>query len=88
MLSRGKPRLSLWQLFLNRIYLYDDKLVITFNYKDGSETISLNETGTALKGENGSDLDSSAVPKCGNAQWVFPHYWEIDRLKSSQVLRK
>ncbi len=66
-MSKQSHRQRLIDTFINRIYLYDDKLVITFNYKDGSETISLNEIETALNEENGSDLDSSAVPKNGNA---------------------
>ena len=48
--------------FINAIYLYDDKMVITFNYKDGSETLSLSEI------ENSglcSDLSASALPKSG-----------------------
>ena len=45
-------------------YLYDDKLVITFNHKDGAETITLNDIEAALaEAENGSDLVSFAVPK-------------------------
>ena len=52
--------------FINRIYLYDDKLIITFNHKDGAETITLNDIETALtEQEDGSDLVSSAVPKAG-----------------------
>lgn len=62
-MSKQSHRQRLIDTFINRIYLYNDKLVITFNYKDGSETISLNEIETALEGENGSDLDSSAVPR-------------------------
>ena len=43
--------------------LYDDKLVITFNHKEGAETITLDDVETALaEKENGSDLVSSAVP--------------------------
>ena len=52
--------------FINRIYLYDDKLIITFNHKDGAETITLNDIETALtEQEDGSDLVSSAVPRAG-----------------------
>ncbi|MDR3293915.1 MAG: recombinase family protein [Clostridiales bacterium] len=29
--------------FVNTVYLYDDKLTLTFNYKDGTKSISLNE---------------------------------------------
>ena len=41
-----------------------DKLIITFNHKDGAETITLNDIETALtEQKDGSDLVSSAVPK-------------------------
>ena len=46
--------------FINTIYLYDDKMVITFNYKDGAETISLNEIENS---DLSSDLTASALPK-------------------------
>ena len=29
--------------FVNAVFLYDDKIVLTFNYKDGSKTLSLQE---------------------------------------------
>ena len=65
-LDMGKQshRQRLIDTFINRIYLYDDKLIITFNHKDGAETITLNDIENALtEQEDGSDLVSSAVPK-------------------------
>ena len=45
------------QNMLNAIYLYDDKVLITFNYKEGTQTVTFGEvTEVASKG-NGSDLD-------------------------------
>jgi len=41
--------------FVNAVYLYDDKMVLTFNYKDGSKTITFDEI-------NGSDLGAGAAP--------------------------
>jgi DNA invertase Pin-like site-specific DNA recombinase len=41
--------------FVNAVYLYDDKMVLTFNYKDGSKTITFDEI-------NGSDLGAVAAP--------------------------
>ena len=35
--------------FVNAVYLYEDKVILTFNYKDGSKTITLAEV-------EGSDL--------------------------------
>lgn len=62
-MSKQSHRQRLIDTFINRIYLYDDKLIITFNHKDGAETITLNDVGTALtEQEDGSDLVSSAVP--------------------------
>ena len=46
--------------FINTIYLYDDKMVITFNYKDGAETISMSELENS---DLSSDLTASALPK-------------------------
>ena len=63
-MSKQSHRQRLIDTFVNRIYLYDDKLVITFNHKDGAETITLNDIEAALsERENGSDLVSFAVPK-------------------------
>lgn len=59
-------RQKLIDLFINRVYLYDDKLVITFNHKEGAETITLEDVETALAdADRGSDLVSFAVPKNG-----------------------
>ena len=48
--------------FVNAIYLYDDKLVITFNYKDGTRTITLDDVKEAVKNNTGSDLDCRGAP--------------------------
>ena len=29
--------------FINAIYLYDDKVLITFNYKEGTQTVTFGE---------------------------------------------
>ncbi len=42
--------------FVNAIYLYDDKIVLTFNYKDGSKTVS-------LKDIEGSDISKGGLPR-------------------------
>ena len=56
-------RKRLIDTFINAIFLYDDKLVITFNYKDGTDTITFDDLKAALDKENtGSDLDCSTAP--------------------------
>ena len=34
--------------FVNSVYVYDDKIVLTYNYKDGTETLTLQEIESAL----------------------------------------
>ena len=49
--------------FVNAIYLYDDKMLITFNYKDGTKTITFDEATTALANKDtGSNLDCLGAP--------------------------
>lgn len=44
--------------FINAIFLYDDKMVITFNYKEETTTITFDDLKTALVDKKtGSDLD-------------------------------
>ena len=57
-------RKMLIDTFINAIYLYDDKAVITFNYKDGTKTISFDDINNALASSTaGSDLDCLGTPK-------------------------
>ncbi len=44
--------------FVNSIYLYDDRIIFTFNYKDGTKTVPLDE----LEQELSSDLDGASPP--------------------------
>ena len=57
-------RKMLIDTFINAIFLYDDKMVMTFNYKEGTTTITADDLKTVLtEGENGSDMDSFASPE-------------------------
>jgi len=42
--------------FVNSVYLYDDKIVLNCNYKEGSTTITFDEI-------NNSDLEGNASPE-------------------------
>lgn len=44
--------------FVNAVYVYDDRLVFTYNFKDGTETITKKEIEEAFS----SDLSESAPP--------------------------
>ena len=58
-------RKMLIDTFINAIFLYDDKMVITFNYKEGTKTITFAELQEAISDKNGSDLDCLVAPKKG-----------------------
>ena len=55
-------RKMLIDTFINAVFLYDDKMVITFNYKEGTKTITFAELQEAISNKNGSDLDCLAAP--------------------------
>ena len=55
--KEGKQRLI--DGFINAIYLYDDKITFTFNYKDGTKTVFLSELNCT---SSGSDLKCLAAP--------------------------
>lgn len=64
--KEGKQRLI--DGFINAIYLYDDKITFTFNYKDGTKTVFLSEINCT---PSGSDIKCLAAPlftkSCTNA---------------------
>lgn len=57
-------RQRLIDCFVNAVYLYDDRIVLTYNVKDGTDTIPLSSINEAFGGgETGSDLVSVGEPK-------------------------
>ena len=54
--KEGKQRLI--DGFINAIYVYDDRITFTYNYKDGTETITLSE----LESTNSSDMKCVGAP--------------------------
>ena len=62
-MSLKDQRQALVDTFINSIYLYDDKVLITFNYKEGTQTITFEEAAQAASKGNGSDLDCLAAPE-------------------------
>ena len=47
------------ETFVNSVYLYEDRLILNYNYKNGTETFSLDEVNEAF----GSDLKKFAPPR-------------------------
>ena len=58
-MSQQEQRQALVDTFINAIYLYDDKVLITFNYKEGTETVTF---GEATKAEESSDMSARGAP--------------------------
>ena len=57
-------RETLINTFVNAVYLYDEKVLITFNYKDGTKSIAFDEIAAKDAPEgNGSDLGCFAPPR-------------------------
>ena len=57
-------RETLINTFVNSVYLYDEKVLITFNYKDGTKIITFDEIAAKDAPEgNGSDLGCFAPPR-------------------------
>ena len=68
-MSLKDQRQALVDTFINSIYLYDDKVLITFNYKEGTQTITFEEAAQAASKENGSDLDCFTAPRKTRTHW-------------------
>ena len=62
-MNQKDQRQALVDTFINAIYLYDDKVLITFNYKEGTQTVTFGEATEVASEENGSDLDCFTAPK-------------------------
>jgi site-specific DNA recombinase len=58
-MTQPEQRQALVDTFINAIYLYDDKVLITFNYKEGTETVAF---GEAVKAEKSSDMSAQDAP--------------------------
>ena len=54
--TKEEHRQRLIDSFVNAVYVYDDNILLIFNYKDGQETVPLKEA-------NDSDLSGGCPPK-------------------------
>lgn len=65
-------------VFVNSVYVYDDRLVLTYNFKDGTQTLTLKE----IKAAFGSDLEMSAPTKKRDSQRLSLFWWSVYPLRS------
>ena len=64
-MTKREQRQRLIDSFVNAVYLYEDKIILTFNYKDGAKTITLAEV-------EGSDLSVlGALFKQSSHGWLL-----------------
>ena len=57
-MTKREQRQRLIDTFVNAVYIYDDRVVITFNYKDGSKTVTITE----IEHNFSSDLNARGAP--------------------------
>ena len=79
-MTQPEQRQALVDTFINAIYLYDDKVLITFNYKEGTETVAF---GEAVKAEKSSDMSARGAPwrvflqhlkSCKNTRFLYSEF--------------
>ena len=51
-------RRSIVDIFVNSVFLYDDKIVIAFNWKDGTKTVTLAELEATTESEDTAEAGS------------------------------
>ena len=88
-MNQKDQRQALVDTFINSIYLYDDKVLITFNYKEGTQTVTFGEAAEVASKGNGSDLDCFTAPRtaaqvlCSSPFYLF---YRIHLAKAAQCL--
>ena len=68
-IAKPEQRKTLIDVFLNAVYVFNDKTVISCNYKDGTKTINFSDMECALSQRAsvpGSDLDCPGAPRQNN----------------------
>ena len=70
-MNQKDQRQALVDTFINSIYLYDDKVLITFNYKEGTQTVTFGEATEVASEGNGSDLDCIPAPRKTSTRCVL-----------------
>ena len=81
-------RKMLIDTFINAIFLYDDKMVLTFNYKEGTTTITFDDLKAALDGKNmGSDLDCLTAPRRSKVRFAPAFLCPRQKRTSSVIFR-
>ena len=84
-MNQKDQRQALVDTFINSIYLYDDKVLITFNYKEGTQTIPFEKVEESKAKGNGSDFDCVTAPRKAQAQCAWAFLFLRDREDSNST---
>ena len=80
-MTQEKHRQTLIDTFVNAVFVHDDKILLTFNFEDGTRTITLSDIEAAAN-ESGSDLEMFGAPiRRGRPLPPFP-YWKRYRTRT------
>ena len=86
-MSLKDQRQALVDTFINAIYLYDNKVLITFNYKEGTQTVTFGEASEIASEGNGSDLDcipallNDSFQKGCRFSFLHPSFWKHSAMR-------
>ena len=84
-IDNAEYRKAIVDIFLNSVFLYDDKLVITFNWKDGTKTVSLAELEAAADGDDSGGETAEAGNVLNISDFRCSH---LDGNRPPQFVRK
>lgn len=65
-LNSEEQKQRLIDVFINSIYVYDDKIIVAFNYKDGEKCIDFDELSKVIKKENTHKCECSSLVATGD----------------------
>lgn len=65
-LKSQEQKQRLIDIFVNSVHVYDDKIVVLFNYKDGERYVHLDDVKLNTKKENTHKCECSTLFKCGD----------------------
>jgi DNA invertase Pin-like site-specific DNA recombinase len=86
-LSMPQQRQKIIDSFLHSIVLYDDRLVISFNYREKEKTLKLDQLVEFIH-SNGSDLGSAASPPKSTANAVLFLFFAYLNLAQTDVTKE
>ena len=87
-MAKLEHRKILVGIFLNAVYIYNDHMDITFNYKEGTKTINFSDMECALSRRASipdSDLEFSGVPNLTvEINRFYERFFAVTYLRNSE----